>query len=81
MTASLSSAPHLEDLLYGVRAGLCREFPGIAPDRVASTVDAARVPELGLLPDLPAYASAVARRARLALASGELRPAGGVENV
>jgi hypothetical protein len=61
--------PYLDDLLYGVAAGLQHEFPDVAPDQVASLVADARTPELGLLPDLPVYASAVATRARSALAS------------
>jgi hypothetical protein len=64
-----TTLPYLDDLLYGVAAGLRREFPDISPDRVASAVETARAPALDLLPDLSAYAAAVADWARQDLAS------------
>lgn len=69
MSSASPTLTYLDDVLYGVAASLQHEFPDISPDRVASCVEAARVSAGGLLPDLSAYASAVAHQARLDLAS------------
>jgi hypothetical protein len=81
VSSALPTMPYLEDVLYGVFARLQHEFPNIAPDRVASSVEAARTPALDLLPDLSAYASAVAHQARQDLASCSSHSAGRLTDV